>query len=75
MPQTINIDLRLTSQQRTQIGNALTTLESMVNSDKYRLLAAYWDQMDTDTRQTIIAKAPLLARLLAVAKQLPRNAI
>lgn len=72
MAQTINIDLRLTLAQRNAIRNALTTLEAMTASAKFKKLVTYWDQMDEATRQRILDRAPLAARLVALARQLER---
>ena len=67
MATTVNIDLRLSASQRTAIRNALTTLEAMCDASKFQTMLAYWNQMDAPTRQNIIEKAPLFARLLALA--------
>lgn len=72
MAQTIEIDLHLTATQKTALRNALTTLETLVNAPKYQMLITYWGQMDAETRQMIMERAPLLARLIAVAARLPR---
>ena len=73
MAQTVNIDLRLTLAQRNALRSALNTLDLMVNSAKYKTLLGYWDQMDAETRARVLAKAPLFARLVDIAKQLPRD--
>jgi len=73
MAQTIYIDLSLTVAQRNALRNALTTLETMVDSTKYQTLLWYWNRMDEETRAELKAGAPLFARLLALVERLPRE--
>lgn len=73
MAQTVNIDLRLTLAQRNALKSALGTLEAMVASAKYQTLLGYWEQMDAETRQLVLKRAPLFARVVEIAKRLPRD--
>lgn len=67
----IVIDLRLTANQRTAIREAIVTLETLVSSAKYQKLLAYWNMMDQETKDRLLAAAPLLARLIALSRRLP----
>jgi hypothetical protein len=72
MPITVNLDLRITPAQRTAISNAMTTLETMCNSAKFQAAMNEWERMPDVTRQALLAKSPILARLLTLSAKLPR---
>lgn len=67
----VTLDFRLTATQRTQLANALTVLETLVNSSRYQVIIAVWSQLDADTQALVLTKAPLFARFLALAERMP----
>ena len=69
MSQIRRLNLRLTPVQRNALNNALDNLETAATT-VYRPVLVDWREIPAEKRAEILDRAPLLARLIRLAREI-----